>query len=66
MAVGRRITSGACFINALVASDARMPFGGTKRSGYGRELAGPGIREFVNIRTWWALNEPQDQAPTSE
>ena len=66
VAVGRRITSGACFINALVASDARMPFGGTKRSGYGRELAGPGIREFVNIRTWWALNEPQTQAPTSE
>ena len=66
VAVGRRITSGACFINALVASDARMPFGGTKRSGYGRELAGPGIREFVNIRTWWALNEPQAHAPTSE
>ena len=66
VAVGRRITSGACFINSLVVSDARMPFGGTKRSGYGRELAGTGIREFVNVRSWWALNEPQAQAPLSE
>ncbi|MDF3312037.1 NAD-dependent succinate-semialdehyde dehydrogenase [Rhodococcus sp. T2V] len=66
IAVGRRIESGACFINSVVASDARMPFGGTKRSGYGRELAAPGIREFVNIRTWWAMNEPGAQAPVSE
>lgn len=66
VAVGKRIVSGACFVNALVASDSRMPFGGTKRSGYGRELAGPGIREFVNVRTWWAMNEPQSQAPASE
>jgi succinate-semialdehyde dehydrogenase / glutarate-semialdehyde dehydrogenase len=66
IAVGKRVTSGACFVNSLVASDVRMPFGGTKRSGYGRELAGPGIREFVNVRTWWAMNEPQTTAPTSE
>jgi succinate-semialdehyde dehydrogenase/glutarate-semialdehyde dehydrogenase len=66
IAVGKRVMSGACFVNSLVASDARMPFGGTKRSGYGRELAGPGIREFANVRTWWAMNEPMATAPASE
>lgn len=66
VAVGKRITSGALFINAVVASDVRMPFGGTKRSGYGRELAQAGIREFVNTRTYVLNNEPPAQAPTSE
>jgi succinate-semialdehyde dehydrogenase / glutarate-semialdehyde dehydrogenase len=66
VAVARRIRSGAAFVNALVASDARMPFGGTRASGYGRELAAAGIREFVNVRTWWVLDEPAGAAPVSE
>jgi succinate-semialdehyde dehydrogenase/glutarate-semialdehyde dehydrogenase len=53
--VARGITSGAAFVNAMMASDARVPFGGTKRSGHGRELADVGFKEFVNMRTYWAV-----------
>ena len=51
--IARQIESGCTFVNGMVKSDARLPFGGIKNSGYGRELSQHGIREFTNAKTIW-------------
>ncbi len=48
-----RVEAGMVFVNGMVVSDARLPFGGVKRSGYGHELSEIGIKEFTNAQTVW-------------
>jgi len=65
--VASRIDAGCTYVNELVKSDPRVPFGGVKESGYGRELSEAGIKEFVNRKTVWSQRpeaDDEDEVPT--
>lgn len=65
--LARRVESGCVFVNSLMRSDQRLPFGGIKKSGYGRELSEIGIKEFTNAKTIFIARDGQDNgAPLSE